>query len=250
MELYRNYSWNIFVLTIIISFNYLSSKSFKEADVPSIDDDKWLSDLSNYYFDYMGDAPDSVTNNDNDLCPPIPEVIPTHACKVKSKCESDLDCRKRTARCCYNGCVRTCRRQQDPPAVIDWVKEPRRRLSSGISWLLSGPDIAQELEPCSTTPYTDEEDPLLCPHGYVCHVEDPGDPELDLPNRGHCIPESDDKFARLGVGYVSRRMKDNSCWMDKYVLLDGASMMFKGKTCICKRGFLTCIQKNGGSTSL
>ncbi|OWF46709.1 WAP four-disulfide core domain protein 1 [Mizuhopecten yessoensis] len=178
----------------------------------------------------MGDAPDSVTNNDNDLCPPIPEVIPTHACKVKSKCESDLDCRKRTARCCYNGCVRTCRRQQDPPAVIDWVKEPRRRLSSGISWLLSGPDIAQELEPCSTTPYTDEEDPLLCPHGYVCHVEDPGDPELDLPNRGHCIPESDDKFARLGVGYVSRRMKDNSCWMDKYVLLDGASMMFKGKT--------------------
>jgi hypothetical protein len=49
------------------------------------------------------------------------------------------------------------------------------------------------VEPCSTTPYEDE-DPLLCPTGYICHVEKPGNSKKDLPNLGHCIPEKDGRY--------------------------------------------------------
>ena len=40
---------------------------------------------------------------------------------------------------------------------------------------------------CSTTPPDEDEDALLCPTGYMCEVDFPGDPEHEIPNRGRCI---------------------------------------------------------------
>jgi len=34
---------------------------------------------------------------------------------------------------------------------------------------------------------TADEDPLLCPHGYVCHVDNDQDALDQIPNRGRCV---------------------------------------------------------------
>lgn len=37
---------------------------------------------------------------------------------------------------------------------------------------------------------TADEEPLLCPSGYTCFIDDPGDINNGVPNRGRCVPES------------------------------------------------------------
>jgi hypothetical protein len=48
------------------------------------------------------------------------------------------------------------------------------------------------VETCTTSHFdsSDWTQPLLCPHGYTCHILDLGDPTNGVPNRGHCVKES------------------------------------------------------------
>ena len=113
--------------------------------------------------------------NNKDKCPPPPDHTPSDGCKVK-QCKSDSGCPHSRNKCCYNGCVFTCMDTLKPPpgtlvhknnnknsihtslfseiklfkhiktslhlfsAVIDWLKEPPRRLQAGSSWLVPGPE--------------------------------------------------------------------------------------------------------------
>ncbi|CAL1535499.1 unnamed protein product, partial [Lymnaea stagnalis] len=70
---------------------------------------------------------------------------------------------------------------------FDWIQEPARRLQFGQSWLVPGPNENLNVEMCSTTPLDDDSDPLVCPHGYECSIDDVGSPETGVPNRGHCV---------------------------------------------------------------
>ena len=49
-------------------------------------------------------------------------------------------------------------------------------------------------EPCNTSPVGPDEDPLLCPYGYVCHVDDSHDHKKRRKNsgQGYCIKQTND----------------------------------------------------------
>jgi hypothetical protein len=42
---------------------------------------------------------------------------------------------------------------------------------------------------CTTSQIHENSSPLLCPGGYVCHIEDRGNPKKNIPNRGRCVLE-------------------------------------------------------------
>ena len=54
------------------------------------------------------------------------------------------------------------------------------------------------VESCSTSPVDDDEDPLLCPHGYYCHVTHQGNPAKGFPNSGYCVKETDGQCKYYG----------------------------------------------------
>ncbi|XP_064610867.1 uncharacterized protein LOC135475056 isoform X2 [Liolophura sinensis] len=143
-------------------------------------------------YDHQGDAPDDAGTQNDDHCPPYPTEASPRACRARP-CKTDKDCHKGNQRCCFNGCMLTCTAEMTQPAVVDWQKEPRRQGLSGTSWLIKGPEETDDVEPCTTTRDPDDGDPLLCPHGYVCHITDPGDPELGVPNRGQCLQEEQEQ---------------------------------------------------------
>ncbi|XP_041378221.1 WAP four-disulfide core domain protein 1-like [Gigantopelta aegis] len=207
--------------------------------------DLWLINKIDY--DYMGDAP-SGPGSVTDMCPPVPEVLPPGSCHVKV-CNSDRECERQSRKCCYNGCTYTCLPEVGTPAYFDWLKQPTSRLSSGRSWLLNGPEFVNELESCSTSPVEEDEDPLLCPHGYVCNIEDPGSPDKGIPNSGHCVKEADDSQPEEEL------QKDNTpseemdppepslhCTLDEMgvLVMEGADIKMEGKTCRCIEGSLWC----------
>lgn len=73
--------------------------------------------LQNYDDDdeYIRDEPQSLDLSDDvSECGPVPDIVLTGFCK-KKVCSSHDDCRKKNHRCCFNGCVKTCTRQPDPP---------------------------------------------------------------------------------------------------------------------------------------
>ena len=47
-------------------------------------------------------------------------------------------------------------------------------------------------EPCSIQPVDQDEDPLLCPYGYVCHVDESPDAKKRKSEQGHCVKQSND----------------------------------------------------------
>ena len=49
-------------------------------------------------------------------------------------------------------------------------------------------------EPCNTSPVGSDEDPLLCPYGYVCHVDESHDQKKRRKNsgQGYCIKQTTD----------------------------------------------------------
>ena len=57
--------------------------------------------------DYIGDAPAGLTLQNDEKCPPLPEVLTSSAC-IATPCFSDSDCGDSEGRCCDNGCVFTC----------------------------------------------------------------------------------------------------------------------------------------------
>lgn len=231
-------------LTVFAIFQLLTFTEQKVViaeDFENGEDETWLVDDENYDvpMDYIGDAPAGLTLQNEEKCPPLPEVLTSSAC-IATPCFSDSDCGDSEGRCCDNGCVFTCLSYPIGPTYVDWVREPRRQQRNGISWLIKGTTSADELEPCSTTPYEDE-DPLLCPTGYICHVEQPGNSKLDLPNLGHCIPEKDVVFTDKTQ---TNRNMESICYLDKYVLTDGAKIKIENQTCHCKQGFLVCLDRD------
>ncbi|KAJ8021588.1 WAP four-disulfide core domain protein 1 [Holothuria leucospilota] len=124
-------------------------------------------------------------------CPntPAPDEVPNGACH-KCECWSDTNCDKHK-KCCYNGCKNTCMESVvvAPAPVIDWLAEPPRQRTAGNAWLISGPEEPYAAETCSTTFFDDGGDPLQCPTGYICYIEDEGDAEHGIPNIGICIRE-------------------------------------------------------------
>lgn len=231
---------HVVVLFIFTLFDISKEKSI--TDVEDWENEIWLSDKENYdvSLDYLGDdtGNEKMTKTEG-KCPPVPEILTSSACMAKP-CFSDKHCGKAESRCCDNGCVFTCLSYPIGPTYIDWVREPKSKQINGISWLIKGPALAEELEPCSTTPYEDE-DPLLCPTGYICHVERPGNAKKDLPNLGHCIPEKD-VFVRDKA--ESNIDAENMCYFENYLLADGAKINLKNKSCFCKQGFLACLERD------
>jgi hypothetical protein len=178
-------------------------------------------------------------------CPPPPEHVPSFGCD-SPKCHSDKECQSSHHKCCYNGCTFTCLATLPPPTVIDWWKEPPRRLQSGNSWLVPGPEENSQVEPCSTSHVTDEDD-LLCPHGFICHIENPGDLARGVPNWGHCVKQRtyrQDSGRMFKLKLKSERHKpknDNgSCTFESSVIKDGATFWYDKHPCTCSSGSITC----------
>ncbi|XP_077998204.1 WAP four-disulfide core domain protein 1-like [Glandiceps talaboti] len=128
------------------------------------------------------------TYKDRGRCPPPPEKTPVDAC-IQDTCRADSECYPRS--CCYNGCLYTCSDVVMPPPVLDWLREPTRQKNSGY-WLISGPEQPSTVstESCSTTVFQDGNMEPGCPTGYVCSIQDDGDPQNDIPNRGVCVKET------------------------------------------------------------
>ncbi|XP_053378977.1 uncharacterized protein LOC123526641 [Mercenaria mercenaria] len=206
-------------------------------------DEKWVVD-SIFYEDYQSDSP---ANNiaSLDVCPPVPDVITDDAC-AQSSCQKDTDCSD-GFRCCFTGCSFSCLPEIKPAALVDWRKEPRRS-RSGISWLISEPRAVKsssEAEACSTSPVESDEDPLLCPHGYFCHVTDPGSPKEGIPNSGYCVKHTGEKYS-LGeeeLVIASALSERKTCKVDNIVLLNGANIELGNKNCRCKKGYLSCKKR-------
>jgi len=207
-------------------------------------------------------------------CPP-PDPDEEQRCDVDApKCVSDDDC-KNAEKCCYNPCTNgnTCRVF---PAVVDWIREPRRK-EEGNSWLIETDgeedeypyDYEDDPDWCSTTPPDEDEDALLCPHGYVCQIEFPGDPTQDVPNRGKCIQddshinelrvesdieEEEDLFSnndlessRAGQRgqdirqILPRELLDSGvCVYENSIITEGKTFAYHGLPCKCRDGNIVC----------
>jgi hypothetical protein len=223
-------------------------------------DERWLSDESFYDFGHEDETPqaDGREIAANDLCPPVPRKLPVSGCEVEP-CSSDRECVDRHLKCCYNGCVYTCLPEVKPPAYLDWMKEPVRRLQFGQSWLVPGPNLQRD-ELCSTGgPASDDSDPLLCPHGYECSIDDVGRPAEGIPNRGHCVKVVDDSTPGLRdlgsrSNYAETTLVDSedssqedtasmhACRLEEEgkMILSGHSVRLDGSTCVCQETRLKC----------
>jgi len=157
--------------------------------------DLWLEDFNNkdYLYEMQSDSAvdgESIQAQDTtERCPPPPTKVPSGGCSSKN-CTSDQQCKNSGEKCCYNGCRYICMSAMPPPPFVDWQNEPPRRLRSGMSWLVPGPDEQEQVEPCSTSKLDDDEDALLCPHGFICYIQFPGNPSRGIPNIGHCVQEN------------------------------------------------------------
>ncbi|CAI9730439.1 four-disulfide core domain 1 isoform X2 [Octopus vulgaris] len=191
----------------------------------------WLVDLIDY--DYQGDSPkEEDTSSSQEACPSVSKTYSQSACQ-QSQCKTDQDCKNnKHKRCCFNGCIYTCTQPIDEPALIDWRVAPRRIVKSDQS--------------CSTSKVLDDGDPLLCPDGYVCHIVTPENHKHNIPNRGWCVKEKDDRNHMKDYEQREQKTKHidpTSCYEDSIVFLNGASVHYKGKWCNCIEGKLTCKRK-------
>lgn len=177
------------------------------------------------------------------VCPPPSKMDPSSGCQATT-CKSDQECGRPSRKCCYNGCVYTCLTPITSPSYVDWKSNPRRPFSARNSWLISSSEETNEngqVEPCSTSDVIDDEDALLCPHGFMCHIEDLGEPEKGLPNRGICIKEKD----QSDVPHRKFRLKtqfhgQNVCVFESAIFADGASFVFLDHPCECHNSAITC----------
>ncbi|KAL4221672.1 WAP four-disulfide core domain protein 1 [Mactra antiquata] len=204
--------------------------------------EKWMID-SIFYDDYQSDAPMEIPDT-YDVCPPVPEVTSDDAC-AHEKCQRDTDC-KDGYRCCYNGCVFTCLQEIPPAPLVDWRVEPRRS-RTGVSWLIQEPGSSTtEVEICSTSPVDDDEDPLLCPTGYFCHVTFDGDTKHGIPNTGYCVRETENTYSpgEEDLVLTSALRQRQVCQVENMILLEGARIVLKDKSCRCRKGLLSCKKRS------
>lgn len=228
-------------LVSLVEGRVLRKKRLKGKKLSS--DELWLVDSIYYLDEYQGDAP--AIPSQEDLCPPVPDVTSDdEACK-EDMCQSDSDCSD-SYRCCFNGCIFTCLVEVKPAPVVDWRKEPRRS-RSGISWLVDGPKLKMpDAEPCNTSPTEPDEDPLLCPYGYVCHVDETLETKKrKISGQGYCIKQTADLtlVEDVSPAEASALRTGKVCTVDNIVLLEGAKMRFQDKICRCKKGVLSCSER-------
>jgi len=183
-----------------------------------------------------------------DTCPPPPSDMPTYRsifCEAPS-CHSDSECSPRELRrCCFNGCKFTCLMKMLPPPLVDWSESPNDN-KKGL-WLLDNRDDSS-VETCTTSHFDSSsswEQPLLCPHGYTCHILDLGEPTKGVPNRGHCVKErhTHKTHAHGPVWHFRIRTGSTSnlgCTLDSHVYSNGAFFQYDRHPCTCEQGMITC----------
>jgi len=195
-----------------------------------------------------------------DTCPPPPSDMPDYKsifCEAP-QCRSDSECSPRELRrCCFNGCKFTCLMKMLPPPLVDWSETPNDH-KKGL-WMLDGRDDPS-VETCTTTHFdsSDWEQPLLCPHGYTCHILDLGDVAKGIPNRGHCVKErhTHKTHAHGPVWHFRIRTGSTSnlgCTLDSHVYSNGAFFQYDRHPCTCEQGMITCTvarykENTNGST--
>ncbi|XP_066296132.1 uncharacterized protein [Branchiostoma lanceolatum] len=187
-------------------------------------------------------------------CPPPLTVnkLRRRVCQ-QAKCVSDSTCGAER-RCCFNGCVFTCLDAVPPPAVLDWLEQPSPQRSAGYAWLVAEPEEVMGVETCSTTTASPNDLPLECPHGYVCHITNQGDPNSDIPNAGICIKgqgeadgsdsenESDDDESPRQFRLRSGPTDDGKgCMVEGQTYRNKQLFSFNTHICKCRNGGVTCV---------
>ncbi|RUS87132.1 hypothetical protein EGW08_005132, partial [Elysia chlorotica] len=181
-----------------------------------------------------------------ELCPRVPSQLPVGSCDLH-QCVSDDDCSDRQLKCCYNGCVYTC---------LPEVHHPARK---SVLCVINSTEMSIEM--CSTSYQEEDEDddsdPLVCPHGYECSIDDPGKPEAGIPNRGHCVkvmdvrevkektiePQSSpsiDHMLQADAPYSPPASRHCMLGYDGLMLLSGHSITKDGRECFCLESELKC----------
>lgn len=146
-----------------------------------------------------------------------------------------------------------------PPPLVDWSESPNNK----DDWLLDKREDSP-VETCTTSMFDAAVDgvdndqqlqdqqlqeqqpqPLLCPHGYTCHIIDLGDPKKGIPNRGHCIKErhTHKTHAHGPVWHFRIRTGATSnlgCSLDSQFHANGAFFQYDRHPCICEQGMITC----------
>lgn len=192
-----------------------------------------------------------------DTCPPPPSDMPTYKsifCEAPT-CHSDSECSPRELRrCCFNGCKFTCLMKMLPPPLVDWSESPNDQ-KRGLLLLDNRGDSS--VETCTTSHFDSSsawEQPLLCPHGYTCHILDLGDPTKGVPNRGHCVKErhTHKTHAHGPVWHFRIRTGSTSnlgCTLDSHVYSNGAFFQYDRHPCTCEQGMITCTVARYRETS-
>ncbi|XP_033119885.1 WAP four-disulfide core domain protein 1-like isoform X2 [Anneissia japonica] len=130
-----------------------------------------------------------TTGNHEGECPPSSHGKSTQEECSACSCWADSQC-GHNKKCCHNGCTYTCMQVITPPLVFDWLEEPTRQRESGKAWLIDGPEDNLAEEVCTTSIFPDDDSlPLECPTGYQCFIQDDGDIEQGIPNRGVCVKQ-------------------------------------------------------------
>lgn len=191
--------------------------------------------------------------NSIDTCPPPPSDMPTYKsifCEAPT-CHSDGECSPRELRrCCFNGCKFTCLMKMLPPPLVDWSESPS---DQNQGFLL----LDNRVETCTTSHFDSSsawEQPLLCPHGYTCHILDLGEPTKGVPNRGHCVKErhTHKTHAHGPVWHFRIRTGSTSnlgCTLDSHVYSNGAFFQYDRHPCTCEQGMITCTVARYRETS-
>lgn len=197
-------------------------------------------------------AAGTEVDDDEPRCPPVTGGSTSCAAAVPPAshihCRSDDDCSSFSGRkCCHDGCRLACLVAQPPPPYIDWKYEPRVDFAPGNSWLIRGLDEESEVDWCSTS-YLDEER-LMCPHGYVCQLDDDDRRrENATPNRGRCVrkppepPADEERLLRLS----DSRAPDGKCVVSSdQVYSAGDTFRYGQHMCKCEDGSVMCrVGKN------